>query len=99
MSSDHSDYLLGNSSITDFDFIFCIFLCLKIFSFKNMFTFCIRNNNICYGLNETNKTYNITHVEGFANQLVLKFISHPSPALFSHDSGLLANWLLVSFGQ
>lgn len=61
-----------------------------------MFTFCIRNN-IYYGLNETNKTYNITHVEGcFANQLFLKFISHPSPALFLR---LLANWLLVSFGQ
>lgn len=32
----------------------------------------------------------------FANQLALKSISHPFPALFLD---LLANWLLASFDQ
>lgn len=73
MSSDHSDYLFGNSSITDFDIILCIFLCLKI-SFKTYLCFCMRNNNICYGLNETNKT---SHMQEAANQLALKSISQP----------------------
>lgn len=31
MSGDHCDYLFGNSSKTDFDFILCIFLCLQNF--------------------------------------------------------------------
>ena len=58
--------------VTSFDFILCIFS-VKNFLLKTCLCFAIRNDTIYYGLNETNKTYNTTHVGGcFASQLALE---------------------------